>query len=135
MKRRLFIALTTASLLAPAAFAGDTLDFKPGLVKQQLDAGKTVFLDYSATWCSTCKAQERRVTALRRDNPDYDKNIVFIRIDWDTYRSHPITTDNKIPRRSTLVMLRGDKELGRVVAGTGEAEIRALLDLGLAKDS
>ena len=33
---------------------------------------------------------------------------------------------------STLVVLRGDQELGRIVAQTGEADIRALMDLGLS---
>ncbi len=37
-----------------------------------------------------------------------------------------------IPRRSTLVVLQGDKELGRIVAQTGKAEIKALVDTALA---
>ena len=37
-----------------------------------------------------------------------------------------------IPRRSTLVVLKGDKELGRVVAETGRDKIKALMDTALA---
>lgn len=36
-----------------------------------------------------------------------------------------------IPRRSTLIVLRGDEELGRIVAGTSEAQIKGLMDKGL----
>ena len=31
-----------------------------------------------------------------------------------------------------LVVLKGDKELGRIVAGTGKDEIKALMDVALA---
>jgi len=133
MKRRHFIAIASAIALAPmAVFAAEaTLDYTPGLLKQNLAAGETVMLDYSASWCSTCKAQERVITRLRQTNPGYDKNIVFIKVDWDTYARKPISTKYKIPRRSTLVMLKGDKELGRIVAGTAKGQIKALLDLGV----
>jgi hypothetical protein len=36
-----------------------------------------------------------------------------------------------IPRRSTLVVLKGDQELGRIVAGTRKGDIKALLDRAL----
>ena len=57
--------------------------------------------------------------------------MTFVRVDWDSYGDQPVSTDRKIPRRSTLLVLRGDKELGRIVAGTSEADIKALLDKGL----
>ena len=36
-----------------------------------------------------------------------------------------------IPRRSTLVVLKGDRELGRIVAGTQKSKIKALMDAAL----
>jgi thioredoxin 1 len=38
----------------------------------------------------------------------------------------------RIPRRSTLVLLKGREELGRIVAGTSKAEIKSLLDKAFA---
>jgi hypothetical protein len=58
-------------------------------------------------------------------------NITFMLVDWDTYKNHEITSSRRIPRRSTLVLIKGDKELGRIVAGTSERDIRDLLDKGL----
>lgn len=49
-------------------------------------------------------------------------------VDWDKHGRAPVTTDRKIPRRSTLVMIKKGKEIGRLVAVTNEAEIKALLD-------
>ena len=129
MHRRIFLGLATATLLTTPVLAEEHLiPFEPGVIQEALDAGKTVFVDYFAPWCVTCRAQERRVEELRAENPAYDESITFIRVDWDTYRSHPVTTSRAIPRRSTLLMLRGDAELGRIVAGTRKSDIKALMD-------
>lgn len=37
-----------------------------------------------------------------------------------------------MPRRSTLVVLKGDQELGRIVAITSTDKIKALMDTALA---
>lgn len=130
MNRRDFLATTAAALaVAPAALAAT--DYTPGLVDAELAAGKTVFLDFKASWCSTCAAQDRVINALKSANPAYEQAISFVDVDWDTYRSADLTKRLNIPRRSTLVVLKGDQELGRIVAGTGQAEIKALMDTAL----
>jgi thiol:disulfide interchange protein len=123
--------MTTAAILAVTpAFAA--VDYTPGLVQTELAAGKTVFLDFKASWCSTCAAQERVINALLADNPAYSEQITFINVDWDTYKNDALTQSMNIPRRSTLVVLKGDKELGRIVAGTSKADIKALMDTALS---
>ena len=132
MKRREFLALSGATLFLPSfAHASDDLDYTPGLIKQELAAGKTLFVDFYAEWCSTCRTQRRRIEALRKENPAYDAAMTFIEVDWDTYGKTEITRRYGIPRRSTLLVLRGNEELGRIVAGTSKSDIKALLDLGL----
>lgn len=136
MNRRNFIGLTAAALAAPQlAWATDdvVLDYVPGLLEERLANGETVLLDYAADWCSTCRRQERIISQLRADNPELNDHITFIRVDWDQYGSDEVSTSRRIPRRSTLVLLRGDQELGRIVAGTRPADIKALLDLGIPK--
>ncbi|MEM5475940.1 thioredoxin family protein [Pacificibacter sp. AS14] len=133
MKRRAFIfsaaAFSAASVMGGAAFAA--ADYTPGLVDQELAAGKTVFLDFKASWCTTCAAQERVMDRLKAANPDYEKSVSFIAVDWDKYGRSELAKRLKIPRRSTLVALKGDAELGRIVAGTREADIKALMDTAL----
>lgn len=132
MKRRHLIAAAIATVLTPlSAFAADFVDYTPGVIENALEDGKTVFVDYSATWCSTCKRQERVINALRGEDPAYDAAMTFVKVDWDTYKSHEVTVFRGIPRRSTLIVLRGDEELGRIVAGTATSEIKALMDKGL----
>ncbi len=131
MKRREFIALTTAAAIAPAMLSAKVVDYTPGMAKKALTEGKTVFLDFSATWCGTCAAQDRVINALLDENPDYDATITFIKVDWDDYGNGELSNGLKIPRRSTLVVLKGDKELGRIVAGTARKQIKKLMDTAL----
>jgi len=131
MLRRTFLA-SLAILALPLSAQADTLDYKPGLIKALLAEGKTVFVDYGAEWCTTCKAQERKINALRAENPAYDEAMTFVLVDWDDYRRAEVTTSRNIPRRSTLLVLRGDEELGRIVAGTRTSDIKKLMDKGLS---
>ena len=130
MKRRDFLISSAAMLAAYPALAA--VEYTPGLVEQELATGKTVFLDFKAAWCSTCAAQERVINALRADNPAYNEAISFINVDWDQHRNAPLTVMLNIPRRSTLVVLKGEEELGRIVAGTSKTAIKALMDEALA---
>ena len=133
MKRRDFLVLSAAAAGAglPMQLQAAPLNYKPGMLQDRLDAGETLFLDFKADWCGTCKAQERVINALKAENPAYEANITFINIDWDVYGSSQMATRMKIPRRSTLVVLKGDDELGRLVADTREDKIRALMDVAL----
>lgn len=133
MDRRSFLALTAAAsaatLLPGAALA--SVDYRKGLVKKHLAKGETVFLDFKASWCTTCRAQERVINALKSQNADYEANITFIDVDWDEFSDSQLVKDLSIPRRSTLVALKGDTELGRIVAGTSKSQIKALMDAAL----
>lgn len=133
MHRRDFLALTAAVTVAmPIKARARSLDYAPGLVSERLAAGETVFVDFKASWCSTCAAQERVINALKAENPAYERAITFIDVDWDRYRNDALTVSLNIPRRSTLVVLKGDGELGRIVADTRKAAIKALMDTALA---
>lgn len=138
MKRRDFIALGAATLLT-AGVAGtawaEPLDYTDGLAKAHLAKGEVVFLDFKADWCSTCAAQERAITALMAENPAYAEKITFINVDWDQYGRSDLVKELRIPRRSTLVALQGDTEIGRIVADTKKSTIKALMDQALAAGS
>lgn len=132
MKRRAFLATVAAATLAPmVAMADDFVTYTDGIIEAALAEGKTVFVDYSATWCSTCHRQARVINAIRAADPAYDKAMIFVKVDWDDFGRKGVAVSRNIPRRSTLIVLRGDDELGRIVAGTGESQIKALMDVGL----
>ncbi len=134
MNRREFIIAGSATLLlAGRAQAVDApLSYTEGLVDQRLAAGETVFVDFYTSWCTTCRAQGRTISALRDENPAYDAAMTFVKVDWDRFSNSALANRLAVPRRSTLVLLRGEDELGRIVAGTRRADIEALMDLGLS---
>ncbi|CUH69942.1 thioredoxin [Thalassovita autumnalis] len=132
MKRRDFMALGAATLLTAGAAWAEPLDYTEGLAKAHLAKGEVVFLDFKADWCSTCAAQERAITALMAENPEYAEKITFINVDWDQFGRSDLVKELRIPRRSTLVALQGDAEIGRIVADTKKSTIKALMDQALA---
>ncbi|MFZ5749718.1 MAG: thioredoxin family protein [Pseudomonadota bacterium] len=133
MNRRFFLAASGAALILPLpALAEDRVFYTPGLAEEAMAAGKVVFLDFWTNWCSTCAAQDRVIAELRAANPAYDAAITFITVDWDQYADGELAKSLKIPRRSTLVALKGWTEIGRIVAGTAKAEIQALMDAALS---
>ena len=68
---------------------------------------------------------------LRESLPQYNKAITFVLVDWDTFKNDVVTTSRQVPRRSTFVLIKGGKEIDRLVAETGEERIKAMLDLAL----
>jgi thioredoxin 1 len=70
------------------------------------------------------------IESLMKEYPAY-RSIPVIRVDWDEEERGELVRAMQIPRRSTLVVMRGNQELGRLVAATAPDRIRALLDLAL----
>ena len=130
MDRRTFVLTAAAGAALPAFSQAAVLDYTPGLVAERLAAGETVMLRFTASWCSTCRSQERTINALKADNPAYDA-ITMVDVDWDKHGRSDLAQSLRIPRRSTLVVLKGEDELGRIIAGTGKGQIKELMDIAL----
>jgi thioredoxin 1 len=132
MQRRSFLTLATAGLALPLlplrATAADRIMYTPGVAEKAMEDGKLVLLDFWTNWCSTCAEQDRVLGNFRAANPAYDAAITFITVDWDVYADGDLSKALQIPRRSTLVALKGKTEIGRLVAATWPDDIKALLD-------
>lgn len=106
----------------------DVLTYGPEELQRLQANGKPFLIDFFATWCTTCAAQERVLETLTSESAAY-KAIPILRVDWDMYGDGELSRSLAIPRRSTLVMMKGTTELGRLVADTRQDKIAALLDL------
>ena len=79
----------------PAAPAGEgPLEWQPfsteGL-EELLDAGRHVFIDFTAEWCWTCKVNERAVLADAEVRARFaELNVALVKADW-THRDAEIT--------------------------------------------
>ncbi|MCP8884787.1 thioredoxin family protein [Devosia sp. XJ19-1] len=122
-----------AGISALGLFAGPSLgleviDYTGPELESLTQSGTPYLIDFYATWCVTCAAQQRVLDALQAENAAY-RAIPILRVDWDTYGNGELARNMTIPRRSTLVLMRGTTELGRLVAETGKDRIAELLDL------
>ena len=97
MRRRTFVASTLAAAMAAPAFAANGQSYRQGLVEEELAAGRTVFLDFYTDWCTTCRAQGKAIRDLMDENPAYEANVSFIKIDWDQHAQSSIATRLNIP--------------------------------------
>ncbi|UYN98312.1 MAG: thioredoxin family protein [Devosia sp.] len=121
--------LAGAGLLSVPVSALDFIDFTGSELAGLEASGAPYVINFHASWCPTCAAQQRVLDALQAESAAY-AGITILRVDWDTYGNSELARNLAIPRRSTLVLMRGTSELGRLVAETRKAEIAALLDLG-----
>jgi thioredoxin 1 len=131
LTRRTLLLSGLALPLLPFGARADIVPYTSGLAETAMEQGKRIVLIFGADWCSTCRRQERIMSDLRAANPRYDAELTLIRVDWDTHGTGPLSRAMQVPRRSTLIALRGQTELARIVAGTGQAEIKALMDKAL----
>lgn len=136
MNRRRFLSLAALSALLPAlpapARADGHLHYTPDVLRSHLAAGEVVLLSFRAEWENTCQQQARIIDRLRAENPAYAHAVTLIDVDWDIWGESRLASRLNVPRRSTLLVLKGDHEVDRLIASTEEAEIRALLDAALA---
>lgn len=132
LSRRTTLALMTGlaalSVTRPASAAAQFVDYTEASLAELAASGQPYLIDFFATWCSTCAAQERVLNGLAGENPAYAA-IPIVRVDWDEHSRGDLVRQMAIPRRSTLVMMRGTTELGRLVADTRRGAIASLLDL------
>jgi thioredoxin 1 len=127
LTRRHTLALTLGLIALPRLALAAPAQMTPDQVQALQAAGKSVFVDFMADWCGTCKAQEKVVGAILAEDPALAEQMTFALIDWDEFGDHPFTKALKIPRRSTLVKFNGTIEAGRLVAQTSRKQIEALI--------
>ena len=65
------------------------------------------------------------MSALIKENPAYEA-VTVMKVDWDVHSGSDTAQELGVRRRSTLVMLSGGEEVGRVVGSTRREDIEAL---------
>lgn len=83
-------------------------------------------LHFHADWCPTCKAQEKVLQTLKSE-PGLDLTVLVA--NYDTEKA--LKQRFNIRGQSTFVVLKGEKERGRVVGETSAAGIRTVLKTAL----
>jgi thiol:disulfide interchange protein DsbD len=93
------VAVATGSdaMRGSAANAADPTSawrpWTPAEQQRQLDAGKPVFVDFTAAWCVTCQANKQLVLNSRTISDEFARQgVIALRADW-TNRDDAITRE------------------------------------------
>lgn len=127
LTRRAFAALSLGLplVLAVPAIASvvNATKFTPAALADAQKSGKPVLVEVSAPWCPTCKAQKAVFSELEKQ--DRFKSFVKLEVDYDSQKAD--LRSLAATRQSTLIVFKGDKEVGRVVGETRREAIEELL--------
>ncbi len=128
-KRTALLCLASASLvfLANAAHAITTKTFSDAEFAQLQAAGKPVAVHFTATWCPTCKAQDKSLAVLAAD-PAL-KDVTILKSDYD--QSKALQKQMNVKSQSTFVVFKGKAEVTRSSGATDVPEIKTLLSKAL----
>jgi thioredoxin 1 len=120
--------LASFALLASigAAVAAE-LPFSQEAFTAAQKAGKPIVVHVYAPWCPTCRAQEPIVQKLESD-PKF-AGVDAFRVDFDGQKD--ALKALKANRQSTLIVFKGEKEVGRSVGETSPKAIADLFDKAL----
>jgi thiol-disulfide isomerase/thioredoxin len=118
-----------STLLLTSAALTHAIEFQPysaAALAAAQKADKPVVLQFHAGWCPTCRIQDKVLQTLKSE-PGLD--ITVLKVNFDTEKE--LKKQFKVQTQSTMIILRGDKERGRLVGDTTEAGIRTALKSAL----
>ena len=119
----LCIAGAGAMLLATVAQALTIKPFTDADFAAVQAAGTPVAVHFTATWCPTCKAQDKSLAALATD-PAL-KNVTVLTSDYD--QSKALQKQMSVKSQSTFVVFKGKTEVVRSSSAVDASEIKTLL--------
>lgn len=129
LTRRTFL-IAAACALPQGALAYRMAQFSPSVWDSLKDSDEVVILNFRARWSLTCQIKQELLAEALLTNPDYAR-LKIIEVDWDTYGPSQMAQRLKVERRSTLLVMRGRKEIARIVNEPYARRVRALLDTAL----
>lgn len=118
-----------SALLVGAASLAQALEVKPysaDALATAEKAGQPVALHFHADWCPTCKAQDKTLQTLK-DEKGLD--LTILTVNYDTEKD--LKKRFNVRTQSTLVVLKGPKEVARLAGDTSADGIRNALRAAL----
>lgn len=116
-----FAAILPLALTSVAAVAAEK--FTDAALTAAQQAGKPVLVEVAAPWCPTCKAQRPIIDKLT--GTEKYKGFVLLTVDFDSQKDALRKLNAR--SQSTLIVYKGQTEVGRSVGDTNPASVEALL--------
>lgn len=126
MKIRTLILSAFLLLGAALAHALDIQPYTADALAAAQKADKPVALLFHADWCPTCRAQANVLQGLKSEK---GLDLTVLVANYDTEKA--LKRHFRINAQSTLVVLKGQKEVNRLVGDTSPKGIRIALKSAL----
>lgn len=120
------IALSALTFAATLAHALTIAPYSAATLAAAQKAGEPIALHFHATWCSTCKAQDKAFNELQADPT---LKLTVLQADYDT--EGELKKQMKVRSQSTLIVFRGSAERARSSGDTQPDRLKALLKTAL----
>jgi len=121
LTRRLILSIAAISPLpVTMALAAEAAPaYGQAALKAAQDSGRPILIEIQASWCPTCKARSAVLEPMLKQ--DTFKSMAVFRVDFDAQK--PVVRAFGADMQSTLIVIRGATEVGRVVGETDGAAI------------
>ncbi len=123
LSRRLLVLSPLAFIATPLQAMARTAFTNTAFEKAKA-GGKPIVIEFHANWCPTCRAQAPIVESLASK-----KGFIVLRVDYDSQKS--VRREFGVRQQSTLIVYKGNQEVGRAVGITDPDSIAELLQLAL----
>jgi thioredoxin 1 len=111
----LFLAASVAHALTVVPYSAEAL-------AAAQKAGEPVVLHFHASWCPTCKAQDKAFEGMTSD-PSLP--VTLMEADYD--KEKPLERQMKVNAQATLIVFHGATERSRSTGVTDPVRLRAVL--------
>ncbi|WP_424193061.1 thioredoxin family protein [Ampullimonas aquatilis] len=127
LRRLVPLAGAAALMVALPAQALQIMPYSAAALASAEKTGQSYALHFHASWCPTCRAQEKVLQNLQSD-AELDKVSVLV-VDYD--KEHDLKLARKVRAQSTLIVYHGTAEKARLAGDTDPANIKTALKAGL----
>lgn len=124
--RRNVLGLVMVSVvfgLSSFAWAAGATPFDQSSFEAAQAVGKPILVEVTAPWCPTCKAQAPTLARLKSDSRF--AGLVAFNVDFDTQKD--LLAKFSVQKQSTLIVFKGNQEVGRSTGVTDAGAIESLL--------
>lgn len=121
------LAFAASLLLASTLSHALTMTpYTPAALAAAQKAGEPLVLHFHASWCPTCRAQDKAFDALKADP---SLKVTLMEVDYDKEKA--LEKQMKVTAQSTLIVLHGAIERGRSTGETDPARLKSTLQSAL----
>ena len=130
ISRRAILFASAAAVAAPLSIASAAVArqaFTPEAFAAAQPAGRPILVEVGAPWCPICRIQKIVLGPLLAQ-PRF-QDILVLEIDFDRQKDALRQVNARVT--STLIIYRGDDEMGRSLGDTNPESVESLLTMAL----